>query len=36
LRYTNTSSNCLRMKKQEAMHYLPGIVSHSDGEAPTI
>jgi len=36
LRYTITSSNYFKMKKHYAMHYLPGIVSHSDGEAPTI
>lgn len=26
-RYIRTSSNCLKRKKQEAMHCLPGIVS---------
>ena len=27
LRYTKTSSNCRRRKKQDAMHCRPGIVS---------
>lgn len=30
LRYMRTSSNCLKRKKQEAMHCLPGIVSEGD------
>jgi hypothetical protein len=36
LRYTRTSSNYFNMKKHYDMHYLPGIVSHSEGDAPTI
>jgi hypothetical protein len=34
-RKTRTSSNCLSRKKQDAMHWRPGIVSHSDADAPT-
>ena len=30
-----TSSNCLSRKKHDAMHWRPGIVSHSLAEAPT-
>jgi hypothetical protein len=35
-KYTNTSSNYFKIKKHCDMHCLPGIVSHSEGDAPTI
>lgn len=35
LRYMRTSSNCLKRKKQEAMHCLPGIVSEREKKSCT-
>lgn len=35
LRYMRTSSNCLKRKKQEAMHCLPGIVSEGEWDTNT-
>ena len=30
-----TSSNCFKRKKHDAMHWRPGMVSHSLADAPT-